>query len=355
MQSEHEHEHEHEHESLERTNTTLSRVLRLVLSLAVAGLCLWIAAWDVKLDRLGQIIAGSNLWLVCIAGLLTLAMNSVKCLKLKVLLARAHRVRYSTAFAAETISVLVDVAFPFRLQELVKAYVVGKREGIRPAFVLGVEVVEKLVEVLFLVTAICALWLTRQGIPDWVAMVLWVGVALVVVAAVMLGLALGRPAALQRLVDALGELSLPGASRLADSLGRMVEGMQQADTRPITLAKVVVITGAEWVFLAAVFWTTAAAAGIHIPISGILGVLVATFLAFAAPTSSAGSVGIFELAGKATLVLLLSMEPDRALGLVILYHAVMVGFGVVGGVIGLLLAGMSLGEIKRGVQDEKKE
>ena len=44
------------------------------------------------------------------------------------------------------------------------------------------------------------------------------------------------------------------------------------------------------------------------------------------------------------------MEPEQALGLVILYHAVMVGFGVLGGVIGLLWAGMSLGEIKQGVR-----
>ena len=326
-----------------------SGILRLALSLAVAGLCLWIAAWDVDLTRLGQVITEANIWLVLLAGLLSLAMNAVKCVKLKVLLARAHRIRYSTLFSGEMISVLVDVAFPFRLQELVKAYVVGKREGIRPAFVLGVEVVEKLVEVLFLVTAICVLWLTRP-IPSWVAMVLWVGVALVVVAAVMLGLALGRPRALQRLVDALSRMSLPGAGRVAEALERMIEGMQQADTRPVALAKVVLITAVEWCFLAAVFWTTAAAAGVHIPVSGILGVLVATFLAFAAPTSSAGSVGIFELAGKATLVLLLSMEPEQALGLVILYHAVMVGFGVLGGVIGLLWAGMSLGEIKQGVR-----
>ena len=325
-----------------------------MVSLGVAGVCLWIAAWDVNLTRLGQVIAEANLWLVGLAGMLTLAMNAVKCLKLKVLLARAHRIRYSTLFSAEMISVLVDVAFPFRLQELVKAYVVGKREGIRPAFVLGVEVVEKLVEVLFLVTVICALWLTRP-IPSWVAMVLWVGVALVVLAAILLGLSLRRPRMLQRLVESLASTRLPGAGRVADALGRMIEGMQQADSRPTALATVVLITAVEWVILAAVFWTTATAAGIHIPVSGVLGVLVATFLAFAAPTSSAGSVGIFELAGKATLVMLLSMEPEQALGLVILYHAVMVGFGVLGGVLGLVLAGMSLGEIKQGVQDKELE
>ncbi len=325
-----------------------------MFSLAVAGICLWIAAWDVNLDKLGQVIAGADLRLVLVAGLLTLAMNAVKCTKLKVLLARAHSVRYTTLFSAEMISVLVDVAFPFRLQELVKAYVVGKREGVRPAFVLGVEVVEKLVEVLFLVTVICVLWLTRD-IPGWVTMVLWVGVGLVVVAAVLLGLALRKPRALQGPVERLAGSRLPGAGRLADTFGRMIEGMQQADSRPTALAAVIGITAVEWVILAAVFWTTAAAAGIHIPVSGILGVLVATFLAFAAPTSSAGSVGIFELAGKATLVLLLSMEPERALGLVILYHAVMVGFGVVGGVIGLVLAGMSLGEIKEGVKTQEED
>ena len=328
--------------------------LRLSISLLVAGLCLWIAAWDVDLRRLGQVIASSNVGLVLLAGLLSLAMNAVKCTKLKVLLARSQRIRYSTLFSAEMISVLVDVAFPFRLQELVKAYVVGRREGIRPAFVLGVEVVEKLVEVLFLVVVICALWLTRP-IPDWVAGVLWVGVALVLVAAATLGLSLRKPAVLRDLAGRLGRLSVPGASRAADVLLRMIEGMRQADTRPSALLAVVGITAVEWVFLAAVFWTTAAAVDIHIPVSGILGVLVATFLAFAAPTSSAGSVGIFELMGKTTLVLLLQMEPERALGLVILYHAVMVGFGVLGGVLGLMLAGLSLGAIKQGVQQKDKE
>ena len=321
-------------------------------SIAVALGCLYLAGRDVSPDKLLEVLSGASLPLVLLAGALSLAMNAVKCTKLKVLLSNTeHRVRYSTLFAGEMIAVLIDVAFPFRLTELVKAYVVGRREGIRPSLVLGVEVVEKGVEVLFLLAVLFGLWLARP-VPSWVATCMHVGLVAVGLAGVVLALVIKKPAPLERLLEWLGGARFPGAGRISESLRLMLSGMRLAGMRPIALFWIACITAVEWAFLAATFWTTARAVGLSLPVDGVLGVLVATFLAFAVPTSSAGSVGIFELAGKTTLVLLLGMDPGRALGLVILYHGVMVGFGALGGVIGLLWARMSLSEI-RGQQPEE--
>ena len=66
----------------------------------------------------------------------------------------------------------------------------------------------------------------------------------------------------------------------------------------------------------------------------------------AVPASSAGSVGIYEFAGKTTLVVVFGMAAEPALALVIVFHVVMVGFGALFGVVGLLLARLSLGEIR---------
>ena len=65
------------------------------------------------------------------------------------------------------------------------------------------------------------------------------------------------------------------------------------------------------------------------------GVLVANFVAFAVPTSTGGSVGIYELAGKSALTLFFGWGAERALTIVVLFHAGATGAS--GGFLGVSL------------------
>jgi uncharacterized membrane protein YbhN (UPF0104 family) len=148
------------------------------------------------------------------------------------------------------------------------------------------------------------------------------------------------------MLDAVAKWPVPFMRRIHTVFSNILGGVREAAVRPGTLGKVLIITLIEWGFLAAAMLVGAAAIGLALPLPQLLGVLIANFIAFAVPTSSSGSVGIYELAGTATLVLLFDMPRETALGLVLVLHFVMTVSGVAGGLAGLHLAHVSLAEIR---------
>ena len=324
--------------------------LRFILQVGVAVMCLILAFWGVDLKRVVEIVAGASPLLVALACLSTLLMNMVKCLKLGLLLAPHRRVGYGTLLTAELVSVLVDVVFPLRLLEIVKAFIVGRREGIRPSLVLGAEVVEKTVEVLFLTSVALTIWILVPT-PAWADLFIWISSVIIAVALGALLLFSIRPEVLERPVRWVSTLSLPGAVRVADMLSGLTRGLSLAKGRPGTLGLVVLVTLVEWCFLAAALWLCARAINIPLGTEQLLGLLVANFIAFAVPTSTGGSVGIYELTGKWALVTIFGMDPTQALVLVLLFHGVMVGFGALNGAVALALSRFTFGGVREAMHD----
>ena len=60
--------------------------------------------------------------------------------------------------------------------------------------------------------------------------------------------------------------------------------------------------------------------------------------------------GIYELAGKTALVRLFNMAPEQALVLVLLFHAMMVGFGALSGLVTRLASRFTLGQMREEIQ-----
>ncbi len=324
--------------------------LRFALQVAVAVICIWIAFSGVGLERVLKILAGASPLLVALACICTLLMNMAKCTKLGLLLAPEHKVRYVTLLTAELVSVLVDVVFPLRLQEIVKAYFVGRQAGIRPSMVFGAEVVEKSVEVLFLTSVMLSIWLLVPT-PEWAQWVIWVMAGVICCAVTFLSILLLRPGVVESPAARLARVKLPGASKIADIMSGLTKGLRLATRRPAVLVVVVMITFVEWVFLATALGLCAMAVNIPLGMEQLLSVLVANFLAFAVPTSTGGSVGIYELAGKSALVMIFGMDPAQALVLVVLFHAVMVGFGALTGAAALALSPFTFGGMKEAMHD----
>ena len=312
----------------------------------MALLWLWLATRGVDLGQVAKVLMGASPWYVLLAGVLSCAINCSKCLKLGILLRAVKQIPYLTLFCAETISVLVDVAFPFRLQELVKAYVVGRREGLRPSLVLGAEVVEKGVEAIFLLFAMLLLGL-MWGLPPWLERTLWGGFGGLALVLAFFTLVIARPTRLQLPLARIRDRSGGITGRLCDSILQLLEGIRAAAVRPSMLLWVLALTLVDWLLLAGSLVAAAAAIGLRLGPGQQLALLVANFIAFALPTSSAGSVGIYELAGKTVLVALFGMDPEVSLALVLVFHAVMVGFGALCGLLGLALSHLSISDLRQ--------
>ncbi len=323
--------------------------LRHAASLLVAGACLGLALRGVDLPRLGTLVAAASVPLLLASGLLSVAMNGIKCLKIGVLLAPVYRVPYRTLLGAELISVLVDTALPFRLLELVKAYLIGRVGRIGAPRVLGGEVVEKGLETLFLLAMVLLLGLT-QPLPPWLQRTLVGGLAAVAAAAVALALLTLRPVVVEAPLRRLAASRWPAARPLSRALRRLTQGMRLAAGRPHALLLVLALTAVEWSVLAGCLGLCAAALDVDVAPQAVLAMLVAHVVSFAVPTSTSASLGIYELAGKTALVALCGMDPARALALVVVFHAVLAGFGILAGAAALAASGVSLREVRRGAR-----
>lgn len=325
------------------------RLLQYILSLVIAGACLWLALRDVDLQAFGEVLAGASPTLLVVAGILSIVVSTIHCTKIRVLLSGAHPLRYRTVLSAELVGILVDTILPLRLQELVKAYIIGKGAGIPPSKVIGAYVVEKAVEVPLLLALIFSLGLSHD-MPPWAMTTAWVGLAGSALVMSVLLLAVARPGVIRGPIRWLGDKQIPGAGAVSGVLEQVLEGMRLGATRPAALGKILCITLTEWCVLAASLWMAAAALGVYLGGWETLGLLVVNFVAFAVPAKSSGAVGIYELAGKTMMMMLFGMSAERALAVVLTAHATMLVFGTLGGLTGLVLAQVSMAEMRRGLE-----
>ena len=330
--------------STPKTHSALGRVLRHGLSLVFVVLCLWLAARNVDLSRVVEALgATSPVWIVLAAAIL-IVMNAVKCTKMGLLLAPTRRVGFRTLFAAETIAIMVDVAFPFRLQELIKSLLISRSERLPMGRVFGAVVADRAVAGVVLATLLLTVGLSH-ALPEGAGRVLYSAVAAVVFILVVTVLAVVLRRWLDTVFERIGHWGIPGIQRITGFASGVLDGLRAAASRPATLAAVLAVTLAEWALLGASFWCVSQALGISLSVGELLASVATVHVAFAIPSTTSGAVGIYEFAGKATLVAICGMEADQALAVVIAFHVVLLGSGLVAGCLGLLLSRISLAEV----------
>ena len=286
--------------------------------------------------------------------MLSLVVSAIHCTKIRVLMAPIQRLRYRTVLSAELVGVLVDTIFPLRLNELVRAFVIGKSEGLRPSKILGVQVVEKAVELPLLAALILSLGLAHP-LPAWALSAVYVGLAATAGMVLTLLLAVVWPALLEAPIQWLGGLNLPGAGTASRLLAQILEGMRLGATRPAAVGLILLITLVEWAVMASSLWLAAAAIGVRLDGWMTLCLLVVNFVAFAMPSKTSGAVGIYEFTGKTMMMALFGMQADQALAVVMLAHGTLLGFGVLGGLAGLVMAQVTLAEVRQQLKQAGRE
>lgn len=324
--------------------SALRRVLQHGLSLAFAAVCLWLALRNVALSQVTETLGGASPAWILLALALLITMNAVKCTKMGLLLAAIRRVGFRTLFAAETIAIMVDVAFPFRLQELVKTLLISRAERLEIGRVFGAVVADRAVAGVVLGALLVAVGLTH-AMPPGADQILWsvAGGVVSITGVTILAVVLRRwtDAFLGRMAD----LDVPVIPRVAAFAGGVLNGLRSAASRPWTLVAVLAITVGEWTLLGASFWCVSRALGTPLGGDELLASVATVHVAFAIPSTTSGAIGIYEFAGKTTLVAAFGMDPERALAVVFAFHVVLLGGGLLAGCLGLLVSRIGLAEV----------
>jgi len=293
---------------------------RLVSALVGIGVAASLLTLFVQRAGTGELIAAlASLSFAALVPALCceVAVQLFKALKWTAILRTVGPARFSSALTAVVIGAASTHVVPLRLDEVLRAAVLSRREGIPTATVLGTVALDRLLDVLVVVVLLGAITLVVD-LPTWMhtgAVILWVGfVAAVVAIAVLLR-------AEAKLQTRLLQSSIPGLARLASLVESLALGLRSLPRGRALLGVLLGIVG-EWgatvlfyVWIIQLFSTDIAS---DVPIVMALGNAVA----YSVPNVP-GALGMYEAVQAGILEQLAGLDQAQALVLALTAHAIL--------------------------------
>ncbi len=290
-----------------------------LLGALVSLLFAWLAVRSVSLEGLGAALRGADYrWLVPAAAVL-LASVWLRALRWRALFPGAERAGLTPAVAFWTcvIGLAVNNLLPARAGEVARVMALHHETGIPRTQSLVATVLERAFDVVVLAgLLLVSLWLLPSGeLVDRLALLALALVAVALAAALVVALARRRlRAPLVRLLRRLPVVGGERAGRTAESVARGLDGV-----RPRTGLAIAGWTLASWLGLALSNWLCLQAFSRTVPWHAALLVLIVTNFAMVVP-ATAGSLGVFEAAGRAALAAY-AVGAEVALSYVLVLHA----------------------------------
>src|SRR5262245_42058376 len=290
--------------------------------------------------------ADARLLLVALA---TTALTYVlRAYRWQFLLAPIGRTHFINAFRTTVIGFAATSLLPARAGEVIRPYLLAKREKLSATAAFATIILERLLDllavlILFAVFVLLGASGVVSGDPSQFARVkfggLLAGGGAIVASAVLFALA-GHPERLGRL--ALGaERILPGA--IARAVARFVETFAQGLAvmrQPGQLALSLLLSFPLWLSIAAGIWLTSRAFHITFPFTASFLVMTILVVGVAMPTP--GAIGGFHAAYQIAVQTFFATPTDRAVGGAIVLHAISFLPVAVVGVLFMLGEGITL-------------
>lgn len=222
-------------------------------------------------------------------------------------------------FSSMMVGYLFNNVLPARAGELVRVYMLGKKESLSKSAILGTIIVEKVVDLLVIMVLLLAT-IIYFPFPEWIKRAGWtVGIAAICASGVIAFLAMYGNKILDAVIEKLPFEKMPFIDRIrlaGDSFVLGIKGLVKGEI----LFKYTLYTTLLWGFELAIAALVANALGVQISTGELLFVILVIVFGTTVP-SSPGYVGTFELFGVTALGLI-GIEGAEALSFVVMLHAV---------------------------------
>jgi uncharacterized protein (TIRG00374 family) len=270
----------------------------------------------------------ANPWLLAGAVIVTGVTYVFRAWRWQSLLAPIGPTHFSTAFRTTVIGFAASFVLPARAGEVIRPYLLARREGLRPTSAFATIILERLLD---LATVLLLFGLFVFTVPGGVVtsspaqfahVKVWGGVAAsgAVASLVLLFALAGHPERLGRAASRV-ERVLP--ARAAQVVAHFVETFAQGLAvmrRPTQLAIALLQSVPIWLSIAGGIWLTSQAFSITFPYTGSFLVMTLLVVGVAVPTP--GQIGGFHAAYQIAVQTFFGVPDDRAVGAAIVLHAV---------------------------------
>jgi len=290
-----------------------------VAAVAVSGLALALAFRGADLGRVAATIVSAGWSYLLLAVAVDLTVFLAKALKWRLILLPVRRAPVSSLYSAIAVGALAANVLPFRLDELARAFFLGRKLEIPSATVLGSILVERIVDLGMLLLVAIGLVLafgTRTGLGGGLP---WLALLALGAATLVAGLLVVRPRLVAWASRHTPESLAGRGLGVLEGLVRGLEGFPRGGRG----AAVLLLAVLEWALTVRYMMLVLRAFSVPLAPSGALLLVAAGYLSFAIPAAP-GGLGVFELLARGSLVGGAHVEPSAALGIALVLHLLLV-------------------------------
>lgn len=298
-----------------------SRWIVFFLGLFVSAGLLWFAFRDLGLAEILQALRDANYWWLIPGVAVYFISVWFRSWRWGFLLRASKRVPATRLYPVVAIGYMGNDVLPFRLGEVLRAYVLWRREEINIGTSLTTAVLERLFDGLTMVLFVLLGLLFVQMSPFFGRLVIIASVAFVGALVVFLFLA-ARPKLLRRVAHSLIETLIP--QRFRDALFGLVDGVIAGLESLRSGRDVLVVFGMTlwiWILETVIYRLVSFAFGLELPYFGILLMAGVVNLLTALPALP-GYIGTFE-AGGIQVLGIIGIPPGPAASYVLVLHAIL--------------------------------
>ena len=264
-------------------------------------------------------------------------------------------VKFYSLFAGNAVGFTVTFIFPGRLGELVKPLYVARKENIRAGFALGTVVVERTFDIFTMCFLLGVFLLARPLYPTafkiqteaFKNLYLW-GIVGVSFASLLLIISLLFYFFREKALRVAGFLLKPFphklSQRILDLLHEFIDGLKFFHSLG-NLLIYILLSFVVWLGITFFYWLFFLAFHVSIPFLFMIPYIFLTAVGASIPTP--GMVGGLDAFSKLGLTTLFGMDPDQAVGLTVVVHAIQLVMTCICGYVILWKEGLTMLQLRK--------
>ena len=264
-------------------------------------------------------------------------------------------VRFSNMVNANIVGFTVTFIFPGRIGEVVKPLYLAQKERIRKGFAIGTVVVERIFDIFTMVLFVGLFLLARPLFPGlfevapeaYSRLTFW-GVVGLGIASLLFALIIVICVMRKRALGVLGFLLKPFPERIRLRVRELacefIDGLKFFHSAG-NLVMYTLLSFVVWLGIIFYYWVLMFAFGVHVPYFLLVPYVFMTMIGASIPTP--GMAGGYDYFSKLGMVSLLHLNPDKAVGMTLVMHAIQVLMTCAAGYVILGKEGLSLFQIKK--------
>jgi glycosyltransferase 2 family protein len=300
-------------------------------TIVIAAVTLALVAWFLRQADFAKVwreIRSARLDILALSLIPTSFTYVLRALRWQYLLAPIGPTRFSQAFRTTVIGFAANAVLPARIGEVVRPYLLARREGLSITATFATIILERLLDLVTVIlmfgTFVFVFDPGMAAVNEDVYGKIKVGGGLAAagaLAALLMVAVLARQRAqVAELVERVSRV-LPAklAGRVAHLAHMFVHGMAVMRD-PVLLGQSLLLSVALWLSIATAIWLVTVAFHMTIPFTGSFLILALLVVGVAVPTP--GAVGGFHEAFRIGAATFYGIENDRAVGSAIVLHAV---------------------------------